>query len=365
MTPDLPTSVLDAPDLQTPCLVLDLDVVSGSIAEMQQAMDARGVALRPHAKTHKSVAVGRLQVAAGASGLTVGTLGEVEVLVDGGLTDLFLAYPLWADEGKARRLRAVADRCRLRVGVDSIEGAMRLGRAAEGSLEGVLVEVDSGGHRTGVPSDAVVQVARAADAAGLRVLGVFTHGGHGYDAPGASAGAADDEVRALTEASGALRLAGFDAPVRSAGSTPTAIGSARDGMTEERPGTYVYGDRQQVALGACRAERVGLVVVATVVSVTAGRFVLDSGAKTLTKDGKPWMAGYGWLPRYPEVVVRSLSDYHAVCDIGDGSAPALGERVVVVPNHVCPVVDLFDAMWVVEGGRLMGHWPIDARGRSA
>jgi D-serine deaminase-like pyridoxal phosphate-dependent protein len=327
-------------------------------------MDARGVALRPHAKTHKSVAVGRLQVEAGARGLTVGTLGEVEVFAEGDLTDLFLAYPLWVDDGKARRLRAAADRCRLRVGVDSVEGATRLGRAAEGSLEGVLVEIDSGGHRTGVPPDEVVAVARAADAAGLRVLGVFTHGGHGY-APDAAEGAADDEVRALSEAAAALQAAGFDAPVRSAGSTPTAIGSARDGVTEERPGTYVYGDRQQVALGACRPERVGLVVVATVVSVAPGRFVLDSGAKTLTKDGRPWLAGSGWLPRYPGVVVRSLSDYHAVCDTEDGQVPVLGERVVVVPNHVCPVVDLFDTMWVAEVDRVMDRWPIDARGRSS
>ncbi len=365
MTPDLPSGVLDAPELQTPCLVLDLDVVRGSIGAMQQVMTARGVALRPHAKTHKSVAIGRLQVAAGATGLTVGTLGEVEVFAAGGLTDLFLAYPLWVDAGRTRRLRTVAEGCRLRVGVDSATGATTLGRAAEGSLEGVLVEVDSGGHRTGVPPTSVVDIARAADGAGLRVLGVFTHGGHGYDAPGAAPGAAGDEVRALEQASEALRGAGFEASVQSAGSTPTAIDSARGGVTEERPGTYVYGDRQQVALGACAPERVGLVVVATVVSVAAGRFVLDSGAKTLTKDGRPWLAGFGWLPRYPAAVIRSLSDYHAVCDPGDGVAPAIGERVVIVPNHVCPVVDLFDRMWVMEAGRLVDSWPIDARGRSA
>ena len=356
-------------DLITPCLVLDLDGVERNIARMAGAARERGVALRPHAKTHKSVAVGRMQIDAGAAGLTVGTVGEAEVMAGGGIEDLFIAYPVWADGPRAPRVAALHRAVSLSVGIDSIAGAELLVRAVEGTERplAVLVEVDSGGRRTGLarPED-VVRVARAARSAGLDVRGVFTHGGHSYRGPEAREPAAADEVAALGTAADALRDAGFVVTRVSAGSTPTAILSAAGQVNEIRPGTYVFGDRQQIVLGAIPADGVALTVATTVVSTAVpGQVVVDAGAKTLTKDRSEFLEGFGLLPAYPSAVVERLYDYHGAVVIPPGSpAPSLGDVVSIVPNHVCPVVDLFEDFVVVRGGEVVGRWPVDARGRS-
>jgi D-serine deaminase-like pyridoxal phosphate-dependent protein len=353
--------------IETPAVVVDLGRLEGNIRRLQDAMDERGVALRPHAKTHKSVRVARLQLEAGARGITVGTIGEAEVFVDAGIRDLFLAYPIWAEGSKARRLRDVHDAADLRVGVDSDDGAERLAAAVAGSRRPlhVVVEIDPGLHRTGVADpDAAVRVARAARDRGLVVDGVFAHGGHSYD-PAVRERASRDEVASLEAAAAALEAAGFEVATISAGSTPTMIASATGRVNEMRAGTYVLGDRQQWVLGAIPAEGIAAVVAATVVSVAPDRFVLDSGAKSLTKDRADWLAGYGQLPAYPAAVIERLSDYHAVVRAPGGAArPRIGEIVAVAPNHICPVIDLFDAFWVVAADGSAERWPVDARGRS-
>jgi len=368
--PVLPPALSEATraTIDTPALVVDLDRMDAAIARMAAAMSERGVALRPHAKTHKSIEVGRRQVGAGALGLTVGTVGEAEVFADGGLDDLFIAYPMVPAGPKAERLREVARRARLRVGIDSVVGAHAVADALGDDRErvSVLVEIDCGGRRTGVaPSDAG-PVAAAATHLGLDVIGVFTHGGHGYHGPDARAAAAEDEVRGLTEAAGSLRAAGVEPSVVSAGSTPTAFDSARGAVTEERPGTYVFGDRQQVALGSIAADAPAAVIAARVVSLNtaARRFVIDAGAKTLTKDVPAYLAGHASIPELG-VVVDRVSDYHGVVEVKDGgSLPEIGQVVLAVPNHICPVVDLFATFLVARDGAIIDTWRVDARGRS-
>jgi D-serine deaminase-like pyridoxal phosphate-dependent protein len=368
--PVLPPALSEATraTIDTPALVVDLDRMDAAIARMADAMSERGVALRPHAKTHKSIEVGRRQVGAGAVGLTVGTVGEAEVFADGGLDDLFIAYPMVPAGPKAERLREVARRARLRVGIDSVVGAHAVADALgdDRGRVSVLVEIDCGGRRTGVaPSDAG-PVAAAATHLGLDVIGVFTHGGHGYHGPDARAAAAEDEVRGLTDAAGSLRAAGVEPSVVSAGSTPTAIDSARGAVTEERPGTYVFGDRQQVALGSIAPDAPAAVIAARVVSVNtaARRFVIDAGAKTLTKDVPAYLAGHASIPELGAVVDR-VSDYHGVVEVKDGgSLPEIGQVVVAVPNHICPVVDLFATFLVARDGAIVDTWRVDARGRS-
>jgi D-serine deaminase-like pyridoxal phosphate-dependent protein len=368
--PVLPPALSEATraTIDTPALVVDLDRMDAAIARMADAMSERGVALRPHAKTHKSIEVGRRQVGAGAVGLTVGTVGEAEVFADGGLDDLFIAYPMVPAGPKAERLREVARRARLRVGIDSVVGAHAVADALgdDRGRVSVLVEIDCGGRRTGVaPSDAG-PVAAAATHLGLDVIGVFTHGGHGYHGPDARAAAAEDEVRGLTDAAGSLRAAGVEPSVVSAGSTPTAIDSARGAVTEERPGTYVFGDRQQVALGSIAPDAPAAVIAARVVSVNtaARRFVIDAGAKTLTKDVPAYLAGHASIPELGAVVDR-VSDYHGVVEVKDGgSLPEIGQVVVAVPNHICPVVDLFATFLVARHGAIVDTWRVDARGRS-
>ena len=368
--PVLPPALSEATraTIDTPALVVDLDRMDAAIARMADAMSERGVALRPHAKTHKSIEVGRRQVGAGAVGLTVGTVGEAEVFADGGLDDLFIAYPMVPAGPKAERLREVARRARLRVGIDSVVGAHAVADALgdDRGRVSVLVEIDCGGRRTGVaPSDAG-PVAAAATHLGLDVIGVFTHGGHGYHGPDARAAAAEDEVRGLTDAAGSLRAAGVEPSVVSAGSTPTAFDSARGAVTEERPGTYVFGDRQQVALGSIAPDAPAAVIAARVVSVNtaARRFVIDAGAKTLTKDVPAYLAGHASIPELG-VVVDRVSDYHGVVEVKDGgSLPEIGQVIVAVPNHICPVVDLFATFLVARDGAIIDTWRVDARGRS-
>jgi D-serine deaminase-like pyridoxal phosphate-dependent protein len=356
--------------LDTPRVVVDLARVAGNIERLQGAMDRRGIALRPHAKTHKSVAVARMQLASGARGITVGTLGEAEVFVSAGIDDVFLAYPIWADGPKAERLQALHARApRVRVGIDSTGGAERLAAAVAGAGAReplvVLVEVDPGNHRTGLASPAeVVEVARAARAAGLVVAGVFSHGGHGYRVDGA-ASAGDDEARTLEAAASALRDAGFAVEVISAGSTPTMLSAATGAVNEMRAGTYVYGDRQQWALGAIPPEGCAVAVAATVVSVHADRIVLDAGAKALTKDRADWLAGFGAIVGYPNLVIERVNDYHGVVAAPPGAErPRLGQVVAIIPNHVCPVIDLVDSVVAVAADGTIEDWPVDARGRS-
>ncbi|MFJ4091872.1 alanine racemase [Kitasatospora sp. NPDC089913] len=353
--------------LTTPSLVVDLAALDGNIARMQAAARAGGFALRPHAKAHKCPQVARRQLVAGAEGLTVATLAEAEVFVAAGCEDLFVATPMWIDEAKGRRLRRVAERAALRLAVDSVEGARRLGQAlggAAGSVE-VLVEVDCGIGRTGVSPSRAGELTRAAHTAGLRVAGVFTFPGHGYGHdPGARERAARDEERVLAEAVGSLREEGVESPVVSGGSTPTA-GAWRPGVVNElRPGVYVFNDATQHAIGTCSVDDLALMATATVISVPAhDRFVLDVGTKVLGADRSPWVSGRGFLLQYPKATVTGLWEHHAVVRPAEGhGVPALGRVLTVVPNHVCTAVNLADELVVIEDGEVLDRWSVAARG---
>ena len=358
--------------IETPSVVVDVDIVEHNVTSWAQRFADRGVGIRPHTKTSKCLPIIERQVAAGCVGLTIATLGEGEVLADAGFTELFQAYPLWAGHpDRARRLRALHDRTHLMIGLESVESAAALGAAMRGSttpgsatpLE-VLIEIDPGLHRSGVlPADALA-IARAAEAAGLLVRGAFTFGGHGYATCDAAPAAGDDEVNCLTAAAEALHAAGFDTTVLSAGSTPTAIHSARPPVTDERPGTYVFHDNQQVTLGVAGLDEVALCVAATVVaSHSDGRFVLDSGSKALASDRPPWVSGYGTIPAYPDAIIRAISEHHAVV-IANGAQPRVGDVVAVVPNHCCTVVNLVDELVAVRNGEVVDRWPVSSRGRN-
>lgn len=355
--------------LDTPTVIVDLDRVDANVARMQALLDGRGVALRPHAKTHKSPFFAHRQLDAGAVGITVAVLGEAEVMADAGVEDIFVAYPVWAVGAKASRILDLAGRVRLAVGADSVAGVEQLGCAVAGASArpDVLIEIDSGEGRTGTDAAGVVEVARAATDAGLTLRGVFTHGGHAYRGPDQVVGAAGDENETLRAAVRALEAAGFDLPVVSAGSTPTAVVSAAAPITEERPGTYVFGDRQQANLGGSDPGSLALAVAATVVSTSvAGRCVLDAGAKALAKDTPGWLAGHGVVPQLPGAVIRAVYDHHAVVELpADLARPRVGDVVAVVPNHVCPVVNLTDELVLTRGGEVVEHLPVLARGRTS
>ncbi|WP_030375280.1 alanine racemase [Streptomyces rimosus] len=353
--------------LTTPALVVDPDVLDRNIARMAEASRTRGFALRPHAKSHKCAQIADRQLRAGARGLSVATISEAEAFARTGVDDLFIAYPVWLDAGKARRLRRLADDVALRVGVESAEGARRLGNAVRGSARPVevLVEIDSGSHRTGVQAEAAGEVGKAAADAGLVVVGVFTFPGHGYghDAQ-ARERAARDEERTLGEAAQALRDLGLGASVVSGGSTPTAGQWQPGAVNELRPGVYVFNDATQLAIGTCEVGDLALVAAATVISVPApDRFVLDVGSKVLGSDRSSWVTSHGYLPQFPQGAITGLWEHHAVVRLPAGvRGPCLGSVVAVVPNHICTPVNLADELLVVRNGEMIDRWQVTARG---
>ncbi|MGZ4436620.1 MAG: alanine racemase [Nocardioides sp.] len=348
-------------DLPTPCLVVDLDRLDANVLAMAARARDLGVALRPHAKTHKSVEIARLQLAAGAQGLTVATVGEAEVFAAAGVDDLFVAYPLWVDRAKGARLRALRDAgAAVVLGLDSAEAARTLAAQVPGAT--VLVEVDSGHHRSGVTPREAGLVADQALHVGLDVRGVFTFPGHSY-APGVAADVAAQEELALAAAVASLREVGADAAVVSGGSTPSIAAMHGGVVTEMRPGVYVFGDAQQWELGSCGPEDVALTCLATVVSHAGGRVVLDAGSKALGADRAAWSTGPGRLLDHPDARVEFLSEHHAVVGWPDHTpVPPLGSVVRVVPFHVCNAVNLADELVVVRDGHLETTWPVSARG---
>lgn len=360
------------PGIDTPDIMIDVDILEKNIARMAAAVREKGLALRPHAKTHKITEIAARQLAAGAAGLTVATIGEAEVFADAGIRDIFIAYPLWISPQKAARLRLLASTATIAVGVDSAAGATMLGAGlgeAAGSVS-VLVEIDSGHHRSGVSPEAAAPVAEAASRAGLQVAGVFTFPGHSY-APGMPAEAAVLEQEALRLAAASLAAAGFEATRRSGGSTPTALLTEGSAATEVRPGVYVFGDAQQLELGRCAVEDIALTVAATVVShhVTApdapARFIIDAGSKILGSDRPAWATGFGRLIDHPDARITALSEHHATVEWPESrTRPALGERLRIVPNHVCLAINLVDDVAVTSNGELVDRWTVAARGKN-
>ncbi len=347
-------------DLETPAAVVDVRRLERNLARMAIAADAAGVALRPHAKTHKSLQVSRRQLANGAAGLTVATLAEAELFASDGCPSVFIAYPLWAgSHDRGARLAALHDRTDLRVGVDSTEAAARLAGAVPGLK--VLVEVDSGQHRSGVVPDQVTALAAACRELGLDVIGAFTHPGHAYTAPDDVARATEDERAALAAADAALAAVLDRQPVLSGGSSPTAAAGIAAPLTEVRPGTYVFGDRQQMHLSGLKEEDIALVVAARVVSVPRpGEAVLDAGSKALSSDRPSWLPGHGLILEAPEATIGVLSEEHAVVR-GLATRLAVGDLVRVIPNHVCTVVNLTSELLVVFDGQVTERWPVGAR----
>ncbi len=368
-------------DLPTPQVLVDRTRLRGNIDRMQAAADARGVRLRPHAKTHKSPTVAAWQIERGAIGICCAKVGEAEVFAEAGVEDIRLPYPV--SPFNANRVLALQRRARISIIVDHPTVAAAWSRAMEdaGSTLEILVKVDVGFHRCGIDPDgspALEFIEWIATLPGLRLLGLLSHAGQSYLAE------SDDELVAIAQsereclcglADRAIRR-GVALPEISVGSTPTARFSLdQPGITEVRPGNYVYCDRTQVGLGSSTLDECALTVMATVVSKpSAERLVLDSGSKTLSSDrarGVGQTDGYGLV--FPDLqtnapdeslVVERLSEEHAVVRV-DGGPTALepGDRVRLLPNHACVVSNLVNHIQLVDGLDVIETLPVAARGR--
>ena len=378
-------------DLPTPSLLVDTARLAANLDRMQARADAHGVALRPHAKTHRTAEIARMQSDGGARGLTVATLDEAEAFAAAGFRDLRLATPV-AGPQKLIRIGALLDAgARVTFSVDTVAGARLASEAFAGRPEavGVLVEVDTGQHRCGVPPSEAVAVGTAVAALpGLRLVGVLTHGGHSYTGPEPGETRRDALVRAmrgerdgLLDAAARLGAAGLLDPATaevSLGSTPSLAvfepaEAAGFRVTEWRPGAYVFGDAQQVALGATSLRDCALTVVSTVVSKRrfddgTEQVVVDAGKKILTSDTGVGVDGFGTVLYSPRTMVANmharvarLSEEHGTVEMLGGGIYDVGDPVVVVPNHACVVVATRRELFAVEGDEVVGVWRVLAR----
>lgn len=362
---------LDA--LDTPALLVDLDVLEENIGRVHLATFAAGLEMRPHIKSHKTPEIAQMQVRAGASGVTAAKLGEAEVMAGAGIEDIFIANCL-VGETKMRRLVALARRVpRLSIAVESLEAAGQASAAfaAEGMTLEVLIEVDAGAGRTGVAPAAAVEFAnRVAELPALRIVGVMSYASHfAYQrrGPEALAEGAAEEGRVIGAIAATLAEAGHEMRRISGGSTPTA-GRYRPGcgLTEIRAGTYCINDRNQVDLGSCTLEQVAVSVLATVVArPTPERAIIDAGAKGLDQQVGSTSAGYGWLPEAPGAPVYKINDEHGFVDLtGAERDLRIGEKVRVIPPRAPTCVNLYDWIHPVRQGIVQDRWRVAARGRN-
>lgn len=347
-------------ELDTPAVLIDVDRAQANLQRAQAAADKAGIALRPHIKTHKLPFFAKRQVELGAVGITVQKLGEAEVMADAGLTDLLLTFNI-IGAAKLRRLKALHERVTIRTVADSADCVAGLvaAFADPGHRLGVFVECDTGMGRCGVQSpEAALELARAImHAPGLVFAGLMT-----YPAAGKYQAAAQWLETART----AFDAAGIDIPAVTTGGTPDIwhMDEAARVATEYRPGTYIYMDRSQVAAGAASFEDCALTVLATVVSrPTENRAIVDAGSKALTSD-LLGLVGHGHVVEFPEARVVGLSEEHGTLDVSAcPSKPKIGDVIRIIPNHCCPVTNLFDRVHLVSRDDLVETLPVAARGR--
>jgi len=358
----------------TPSLVIDGSRVRANIERLAAYATSHGLAVRPHAKTHKSVDISRGQLAAGASGLTVAKVGEAETLLpafESGTADVLVAYPT-VDAARTQRLAALARTATVRLAIDTVAAIEAAGAAvqAEGVALGVLVDLDVGMGRTGVPTvDALVLLAQAVTATrGLRLDGILCYPGHIWAKPAEQAAPLAIVAAKLQEALDHFDRHGLCREIVSGGSTPTAFQSHLvPQVTEIRPGTYVFNDMNTVRGGFCSLDDCAATIICTVVSdAVAGQVVLDGGTKTFTSDrcGPAPDSGHGHIVEYPDARITKLTEEHGQVDVSRcPRRPQVGERVTVIPNHICPCVNLQDAIWWREANGSCRPIKVHARGR--
>jgi D-serine deaminase-like pyridoxal phosphate-dependent protein len=354
-----PLAAKIARDYGTPAAVIDMDRVERNIARIQAACDAAGVANRPHIKTHKSPALAKLQIAAGARGITCQKLGEAEVMAEAGIDNILISYNLLGDE-KMARLGALRANTDVTVTADNpvvVADLVKAAAAAGRSLP-VVVECDTGRQRAGVetPTEAIALARTIAASPGLTFAGFLMYPTEtGWP----------QTQRFYDEALAGVRAAGFEPTIVSTGGTPNIknLGQLR-GATEHRPGTYIYNDRMQVAAGVASWDDCALQIYSTVVSrAGADRGILDAGSKTLTAD-TGGLDGYGLILEHPEARIAKFAEEHGFLDLArSNTRPSIGDVVRIVPNHVCVVVNMLDEVVMVRGDEIVGTLPVAARGK--
>jgi len=358
-------------NLPTPCILIDAATVRRNVERMAAYAKSHRIGLRPHTKTHKSTRLAELQLEHGAVGLTVAKAGEAQVMAGVG-DDILMAYPP-VHPGRCLELAELARTKTIRVAADSITAVDRLAEAANatGSTIGVLVDLDVGHHRTGVQSaeEALQLALHISRSPGLRLDGILFFPGHlAHGPPQANVDGLLAIDAQLAEVLELWKRHGLEARIVSGGSTPTATQSHLiKSLTEFRPGTYIFNDMNSVRCGCCTLDDCAARIITTVVSTAVrGQIVLDAGSKTLTSDrcGPAPDSGHGYVVEYPQAKITKLSEEHAQVDVTQcDRAPKVGDRVTVIPNHICPCINLQDSVWWRELDNDPMRLPVDARGK--
>jgi D-serine deaminase-like pyridoxal phosphate-dependent protein len=360
-------------ELDTPSLLLNLPKVQQNIDEMVKFATDNNLRLRPHCKTHKSTKLAKLQLDAGAAGITCAKIGEAEVMASAGIKDILIAYPI-SGELKIRRLCKLLEKnVKLKVAVDNIEQLKLLQRGLENTpyvLE-VWIKINSGLNRCGVePGREVVELAQATVfLSKLKLGGIFTHAGHSYAAKSL------DEIQqigleegnAVARSAEACEKVGIPVPIRSVGSTPTyKVAGLVKGINEIRPGNAIFFDAIQAGLGVTSLERCAVTVLGSVVGVYKERIVFDTGSKTLCLDkgahGNNTVNGFGHVMNHPEITIERLSEEHGVGVFDSRTSLKITDKVQIIPNHVCTVVNQFNQYMIHDGNKVIDVWDVEARG---
>jgi D-serine deaminase-like pyridoxal phosphate-dependent protein len=364
-----------SPELPTPSVLVNEQVARSNIQRMAEFAWQHGKRIRPHLKTHKSVALARIQLELGAQGLTCAKLDEAECFLSHGFTSILIAYPILGHTRimRAQRLVREYSDATIEFVVDSTEGIESLERIAQGAGRTLQawIEIDSGLKRCGVqPGEGAVSLATRLSASSLlQFKGLLTHAGHGYSAtdPALRRSIGLYEAQCLLETQKLLTQRGIPCPELSVGSTPTVeFSGAVPGISEIRPGNYIFYDMTQVALGVVPQEHCALRVLTQVVSVAQpGYAVIDAGAKTLALDkgthGLTLLTGHGAVVGSPESVIERLSEEHGVIRLAPGLSLRPGDRLEIIPNHACPVMNLARSFWLINCASSQSReLPVDA-----
>jgi D-serine deaminase-like pyridoxal phosphate-dependent protein len=355
-------------ELPTPAVVIDVDILQKNIQIMADTARKAEIKLRPHIKTHKMPVIAKMQMEAGAVGVTCAKVSEAEVMVQAGIKDILIAFPV-VGQAQIDRIMKLAEDCKVTIAFDSEYGAQRIHEAAKlkGKIADLYMIINTGANRDGVlPGEEALALAKQTSHLDhVRIRGIMTHEGHVYQAQDLEhlRDITLEAGRKMVETAELLRTHGFPVEEVSMGSTPACrLGIAAEGVTEWRPGTYVFNDVHEFLL-ATPMEECALSILGTVVSHPASnRFILDSGSKTLTAD-KPMTKGYGYIKEAPSALIERLSEEHGVVSYEDPNGLRIGQRVEIIPNHVCPVINLMDKVYVVRGEDVVDQWVVEARGK--
>lgn len=361
-------------NLLTPSFLLDLDKLEQNIARMARISQENGQELWPMLKTHKSMAIAKMQQAAGALGFLTGTLDEAECLVEAGFTEIMLAYPVAAKENILRVIE-LARKAHIILSLDGVEAAAQVAEtlSSTGQMLDYLIIVDSGLHRFGVIPEKILTLAESLGKYKQLVFkGIATHPGHVYGASGREDvnRIAQEEAKTMAKAKGILQSAGYQVEICATGSTPTVEQvAASHVMTALRPGNYVFYDALQVALGIVPEERCALTVLATIIAhPQPDLLIMDAGSKCFGLDkgahGIALTSGFGIVKGHPEVVVEGLSEEVGKIRVQGQTELKVGDKIQVIPNHACSSANMTNYLIGYRDEVVEEFLYIDARGGS-